>query len=83
MNGQLAVRVPSEGPGLSEDAVSKNPARIGTAAMSGREQIYFRGIIDELAIFRRALSESEVQAIFQLGLQGQPLLKAARTRSGR
>jgi hypothetical protein len=83
VNGQLAVRVPSEGPGLSEDAVSKNPARIGTAAMSGREQLYFRGIIDELAIFRRALSESEVQAIFQLGLQGQPLLKAARTRSGR
>jgi hypothetical protein len=83
VNGQLAARVPGEGPSLSADAVSKYPARLGALASGRDKQLYFRGIIDELAIFRRALSESEVQAIFQLGLQGQPLIKATRTRAER
>lgn len=83
VNGQLAARVPGEGPALSAEAASKYPARIGTLAQSAREQLYFRGIIDEVAVFRRALSEQEIQWLLQLGVQGEPLIKAGRTRSGR
>ena len=83
VNGQLAARVPGEGPALSAEAASKYPARLGTLASGRDKQLYFRGIIDEVAIFRRALSEQEIQVLLQLGAQGQPLIKAARTRSGR
>ena len=83
VNGQLAARVPGEGPALSAEAASKYPARLGTLASGRDKQLYFRGIIDEVAVFRRALSEQEIQVLLQLGAQGQPLIKAARTRSGR
>ena len=83
VNGQLAARVPGEGPALSADAVARHPARIGTLASGQDKQLYFRGIIDEVAVFRRALSEQEIQWLLQLGVQGEPLIKATRTRSGR
>jgi len=83
VNGQLAARVPGEGPALSAEAASKYPARLGTLASGRDKQLYFRGIIDEVAVFRRALSEPEIQVLLQLGLQGEPLAKPARTRSGR
>ena len=83
VNGQLAARLPGEGPALSAEAASKYPARLGTLASGQDKQLYFRGIIDEVAVFRRALSEQEIQALFQLALQGEPLAKPARTRSGR
>ena len=34
----------------------------------------FNGYMDEVAIWKRALSDAEVQAVYQLNLQGQPLL---------
>ena len=80
VNGQLAARVPGEGPALSAEAASKYPARLGTLAQSARVQLYFRGIIDEVAVFRRALSEQEIQWLLQLGVQGEPLVKATRPR---
>jgi hypothetical protein len=83
VNGQLAARVPGEGPALSAEAAAKYPARLGTLASGQDKQLYFRGIIDEVAVFRRALSEQEIQALFQRGLQGEPLAKAPRADKGR
>jgi len=82
VNGQLAARVPGEGPALSADAVARHPARLGTLASGQDKQLYFRGILDEVAVFRRALSEQEIQWLLQVGVQGEPLVKATRTRSG-
>ena len=83
VNGQLAARVPGEGPALSAEAASKYPARLGTLASGRDKQLYFRGLIDEVAVFRRALSEQEIQVLLQLGVQGQPLAKAPRTGKSR
>ena len=59
-------------------------ARLGTQAKSAsRAGRYFQGLIDEVAIFKRALSEDEMQILLQLGRRGEPLVKAPRTRSGR
>ncbi len=59
-------------------------ARLGTQAKSAsRAGRYFQGLIDEVAIFKRALSEDEIQTLLQLGRRGEPLIQAPRTRSGR
>ncbi len=38
----------------------------------------FDGIIDELAIFARALSDKEVQAVYEMGVKGQSLARSVR-----
>ena len=82
--GDIMVSWPTEGLILDTSSLSAEPARIGASArVDDRSELYFRGLIDELAIFNRALSEQEVQTLFQLGLQGKPLVKATRTRSAR
>ena len=84
LNGRCVATVPTEGLTLDASSLSAEPARIGASArVDGRSELYFRGLIDELAIFNRALSEQEVQNLFQLGLRGEPLAKTKRSRSTR
>ena len=83
-NGRLVATVPTEGLTLDAASLSADPARIGALpGADDRSELFFRGLIDELAIFNRALSEQEVQTLFQLGLRGEPLVKTGRTRKGR
>ena len=84
VDGQMKATTATPGLTLNAATVGTEPARIGTQAKAGyRSGRYFRGAIDEVAIFNRALSDGEIQTLFQFGEQGQPLVKATRTRSGR
>jgi hypothetical protein len=78
MNG---VRVASlETPELTQlnpSTVSAIPARIGICAKRKDRRMgrwYFAGRIDEIVVFRRALSEDEVAAIYCRGEAGQSIL---------
>ena len=65
---------------LNTTSVSAEPARLGTQAKSAlRENRYFRGLIDEVAVFARALSDEEIQTLYQTGLAGETLAKPGRT----
>ncbi|HEX8747700.1 MAG TPA: LamG domain-containing protein, partial [Pyrinomonadaceae bacterium] len=47
------------------------PLRIGGGAPAGQPQNYFPGKVDETGIFNRALSQSEIQAIYNAGSAGK------------
>jgi hypothetical protein len=47
------------------------PVRIGGGAPAGTRQVHFRGLIDEVEIFDRALEASEIEAIFDAGSAGK------------
>ncbi len=51
--------------------------KIGQAASMGREgatgNSYFSGLVDDFAIWKRALTDTEIQRIFNYGQQGQSL----------
>ena len=69
---------------LNATSVSAEPARLGTQAKSAlRENRYFRGLIDEVAVFARALSDEEIQTLYQTGLAGETLAKPGRTGRAR
>jgi len=75
---------PTVGLTLNASSLSAEPARIGALPGAGDPStVDFRGLIDELAIFDRALSEQEVQTLCQLGLRGEPLVKTGRRPSPR
>jgi hypothetical protein len=84
VNGRPAGKVANER--LILDATSigvGHGARLGTQAKSAyRTGRYFRGLIDEVAVFDRALSEDEIQSLYQLGRRGEPLLRSPRSRAG-
>ena len=78
VNGRSAATVPTEGLVLDAASLSTEPARLGAwAKVDNRSELYFRGLIDELAIFNRALSAAEVQTLCQRGLRGEPLTGVA------
>src|SRR6266480_7561395 len=59
--------------GTAANSTSANNTRdlnIGFAWGGGTRQRFFRGILDELEIFNRALSASEIQAIYNAGSAG-------------
>jgi len=59
---------------LNGGSISKEAARLGTTAKSHkRAGRYYAGLLDELAIYPRALSQPEIRALLQMGLQGKPL----------
>ncbi len=64
---------PTRGLTLNAKSVSKETARIGGQAKGGREERYFCGFIDEVAVFKRALSEEEIRTLYQTGMQGKSL----------
>lgn len=53
--------------------VSDEPFRIGGGASEGIPPFHFAGLIDEVTLFSRALSESEIQTLYQLGNSGSSL----------
>jgi hypothetical protein len=85
VGGVLAAKIPNDRLVLDATSIGVgHGARLGTQAKSAsRAGRYFQGLIDEVAIFNRALSEDEIQVLFQLGKRGEPLVKSARTRLGR
>ena len=85
VDGVLAAKIPNDRLVLDATTIAvDHGARLGTQAKSAsRAGRYFQGLIDEVAIFNRALSEDEIQLLFQLGKRGEPLAKSARTRLGR
>ena len=84
VDGQRKAAMATQNLVLNARSVTSEPARIGTQAKTDRRSgRYFRGVIDEVAIFPRALSAEEIQTLFQFGQQGEPLIKAARTRASR
>jgi hypothetical protein len=85
VDGVLADKITNDRLVLDATSIAVgHGARLGTQAKSAsRAGRYFQGLIDEVAIFNRALSEDEIQILLQLGRGGEPLVKAPRTRSGR
>jgi hypothetical protein len=84
VNGQLKGTVASQGLTLNADSVGSDAARIGSQAKShNRSGRYFQGTIDEVAIFPRALSDEEIQTLYQFGLRGEPLVRTVRGRTVR
>jgi len=84
VDAQLKVTAHTQNLILNTTSISTEPARLGSQAKVGsREHRHFQGLIDEVAIFARALSEEEIQALYQMGQQGEILVKAGRTRSAR
>ena len=71
-DGKLAAKAPTGALLLDDRSVAKRRARIGWSA--GRNLDYFDGLLDELAVFRRALTEQEIRAIHARGLQGKNLV---------
>jgi len=84
VDGQKKAAMATQNLILNAKSVTNEPARIGSQAkMDRRSGRFFRGVIDEVAVFPRALSDEEIQTLFQFGQQGEPLVKTARSRSGR
>jgi hypothetical protein len=70
INGQLARSAPSDGPVIA----SQDPCYIGMTRE--HDELQFYGLIDEPALFDRAMSADEVQQIYQLGVKGKSLTSA-------
>ena len=84
VDGQKKAAMATQNLILNAKSLTSEPARIGAQAKPAtRSARFFRGLIDEVAIFPRALSDEEIQFLYQFGQQSEPLLKAAQTRSGR
>ncbi len=70
-NGNLAESQMAIHPGPIDNPLT--PYQIGYSKYGGNDR-YFDGGIDEVAIFNRALNESEIQWAYENGLNGLPLL---------
>jgi hypothetical protein len=58
-------------PNITRTAQPTRPLTIGNGSEFDRNQRWFSGLIDEAEIFNRALSASEIQAIFNAGGAGK------------
>jgi hypothetical protein len=84
VDGVVRAVSATQGLTLNARSISEETARLGAQAKPDhRSERYFRGAIDEVAVFDRALSEEEIQTLIQLGKRGEPLVKAVRSRAGR
>jgi hypothetical protein len=74
VDGQATGKVPTKDLVLNAESVSTEAAQLGSQAKASRRQYrHLRGILDEVAIFNRALSDEEIRRLHQTGLNGQPL----------
>ncbi len=73
LNGELKSTVNMKGTPevLDADTTSDASFVIGEAGYVGGSSWPFRGFIDEVSVYNRALSQSEVQAIFNAGSAGK------------
>jgi len=66
-SGQLRLYVDTVLYGSLSETLSKNttsPLRIGAGATEGSPRYFFKGIIDEVRIYNRALSETEISDLY-------------------
>ena len=65
---------------------SNIPVLIGAIGLGSGEEYFWAGLIDEVNVFNRALSASEIQAIYNAGsagkCKGQPTLSSVTPNSG-
>jgi hypothetical protein len=64
------------------DALNAEPVTIGACNSSAGMTHFFRGIVDEVALYNRALSDAEIQAIYAAGDAGKcksPLIRLQPT----
>ena len=68
VDGKLISKTPTPKPGtLNRTSIGHRPGRLGSQAKeASRGGRYFRGELDEFAIFAKALDEDEVQLLFGL-----------------
>ncbi|HEV2210480.1 MAG TPA: LamG-like jellyroll fold domain-containing protein [Verrucomicrobiae bacterium] len=67
VNGALDASRSWSGPIMT----GPEPFRIGGGADDGAPPFHFGGLIDEVMLFNRALSEAEIQALYSFGENGQ------------
>jgi hypothetical protein len=67
LNGQLDTNGYLSGTIIT----STQPVRIGGGAPTGAPTYYFKGLVDEPAIYDRALSTTEIQGIYNAGVAGK------------
>ncbi|NQT39151.1 MAG: protein kinase, partial [Planctomycetes bacterium] len=74
VDGQLVAAETPEPMVLDNDSIGREPFRLGGQAQSlNRHGRYFQGLIDEVAIFNRAISYDEIRTLYQMGIDGVPL----------
>jgi hypothetical protein len=67
VNGNLDAHKAVTGPII----VTSQPVRIGGGAPAGSPPYFFNGLLDEVSLYSRALSQSEIQAIYNAGSAGK------------
>ena len=72
LDGKLAAKAPTGALVLNAQSIAQRHASIGRE--SGRSRDYFDGLLDEVVVFRRALTEQEIHAIRARGLEGRNLV---------
>jgi hypothetical protein len=84
IDGEVAGAVPTRGLTLSASSVSEEPARLGSKAKEHRrDEGGLRGMLDEVAIFPRALSDEEVRTLYRMGSQSDTLAGGSAAKSPR
>ncbi|MFH1922655.1 MAG: LamG domain-containing protein [Planctomycetota bacterium] len=79
LDGKLHGAKPASDFTLNENTVSTKTARIGGQAMRVfQESRYFNGFIDEVAIFTQALSEQEIQTLYEMASRAENLRPTRR-----
>jgi hypothetical protein len=66
-------------PTTLEQPISPSPGNLRIGCGSFDTERDFDGVIDEVAIFARALSDKEVQAVYAMGVKGQSLAGSERS----
>jgi choice-of-anchor C domain-containing protein len=67
VNGNLDAHKAVTGPIV----VTPQPVRIGGGAPAGSPPYFFNGLMDEVSLYSRALSQSEIRAIYNAGSAGR------------
>ncbi|NQT40493.1 MAG: hypothetical protein HQ581_23565, partial [Planctomycetes bacterium] len=74
VDGQLLATESTDPLVLNGKSIGYNRAQLGAYATSrSRKPGYFKGLIDEVAIFTRAISEEEIRTLHRMGNDGVPL----------
>jgi len=67
INGVLDITTSANGTIVT----TTQPVRIGGGAPTGESQLYFNGLVDEVALYGRALSAAEIRSLYDAGTYGR------------
>jgi hypothetical protein len=75
INGDLAALIPQSVivPGVNTPFENDEPLLIGAGDLGGNVRDFFNGLIDEVELFDRALTEAEIETIFEAGEDGKAI----------